>query len=283
MPQILGAIIGAVVSIASVVGSVIGAITGVLSAVLSPIIGALSSVIGAILGPVTSVISRIMGPLTRITSVITKKLFGDMSIMTSKLIKPFKSIAKLLTGGISDLTGALTGKAAMILRPLRDALLPIRAMVTSAQTAIFEGLGPVAELSDFVRTISTIKISRLLLEGTETMGLAMNRIVEHPKLRVPAAILTLWTETVKATTAIMTVVDDHFVVLRDAIDGVDEKLTQERETALALMEERIDTTTTLLAEGFSLRMEPMETQIASVAIRLEDLPRFQRMMSKALA
>lgn len=283
MPAVIAAIAAVVSGVASAVGAVVGFIAGMVGTIIAPFIAAITAVVGGITGVLGPIVGKLLGPLNSVVDALMGPLAGKISIMGKQILGPVIAMQAAISTGILEIEGAITKKIVPVLEPVADTLRTVREFVGGVKTIIVDDLEPITEIADIIRSISTVKLSNILLAGTGDVVAAISPMIGRHNRTVLGGITTVWRETTEAITGLATITDDYYKLLKGEIDSVGDRLTAERETALAALEGQIDTTIVSLQEGFTLRLDPVKTQIATVTTKLEDLPRFQRMMIRALA
>lgn len=282
MPAVFG-VIGAIVA---GVASAVGAVVGVIGAIIGGIVGSITAVLGPVIGTITTTIgtisSTILAPLGSVMDTIKAGPIGQLNMLGNKLLDPVKNITQGLTGGINDLVGRITSQTAPVLNPIKDTLTTLRGYVGGVNNIIVDGLAPVRETSDFVRSISTIKLTKNLLDGTQDISDLLGGVADEAGMETAASIATLWRETVEATAGLGTIIDDQYELVKGEIETLGDRLTIEAETALAMAKENMESAVAGVSTRLEMRARGLSQEIQMVELKTEDVPWFTRMMIKGL-
>lgn len=281
MPQVIGVIAGIVAAVAGSVAIVIATVATVIATVIGGIVGVLGPIITGILGPLTTAIQFITSPVKRIVDIVTAPLMPTINLLNETIISPVLTIKAALDGAILDVAGSINVSTAPILTPLKDTLSSINMFVGESDTWVKGELGPARTLADTVRSISYLRMTRQLLDGTSSVAGTLDAVASRAGVPVAGSIATLWNSTVKTSLGIFTTVEDHFQLLSGEISGVETRLTKEQEQALTIVRSDVDKSIEGVRSELAGETATTSRKVAAVERRIEDLPWFLSMLDRA--
>lgn len=280
---VVTAIVATVGAVAATVGSVVVAVAATVGAVLAPAIAAISSVVGGIVSAVGSVLGGIVNVIGGIVEVMSAGLQAAVTAVKTTIVEPIGNIITGLKTAIGEVIGAITEPLAPILNPIKDSLIVIKDFVVDTQTWITGELAPVGELIEVINTVSAIMFVKQLIDGTLGVTEIIGEVADGNALATAQAIVELSQNIVDTSIGTLSYVHESNIALANAIDNYDEKIREDNQIALAMVEDALTEQVTQVADSLSGRLTPMESNVTMIARRTEDLPYFQEMLIKALA
>lgn len=276
------AIAGAVAGAAATVASVVVPIVTTIASVVGPVVASVVSVVGGIITTIGGVLAPVIETVGGIVEAISGVVKGAVEVIRTTIAEPIANIVEALKTGIGDIVKAITEPLKPILDPIKDTLVTIKDFVADTAVWVDTQLKPVAELISVINTISAVNFVKQLLEGTTDISEIVGDIAEENHTLTAQAITVLWRETVQMGTGIMENVRDHYVLLSDTVDDLDDRMKAEIQLSLEYARATIQGEIDKVRDALSERITPMELELAAIERRTMDLPFFQQMLIKAL-
>lgn len=301
----LAFIAGAVFAVTVAVGATVVAVAATVAAVIAPIISAVVSVVGGIVSTVGTVLGGVINVIGGIVEMVSAGLQTAVTALKTTIVEPLGNIVTGLKTAIGDVIGAITEPLAPILNPIKDSLITIKDFVVETQTWITAELAPVGELIEVVNTVSAVMFVKQLIDGTLGITEIIGEVADGNAIATAQAIVELSNNIVEISVGTLNYVHDSNVALANAIDNYDEKIREDNQIALAMLEDAmsdrvtevannvtqritsIESDIVMVADGFDMKLQenisPITSSITMLARRTEDLPYFQDMLIKALS
>lgn len=276
-------IAGAVFAVAASVVGVTVAVVASVGSVIAPLISGITSIVGGIVSAVGAVLGTVVTTIGSIVEVISSGVQAALSGIKEVLIEPLGNVITGLKTAIGDIINVITTPLKPILNPIKDSLIAIKDLVVEIDVWAKAELAPVAELIEVVNTVSAVMIVKQLIEGTADITQVLGDVEGETGVATVQAITMLYQDIVDTTIGTTTMIHDQGVALANSIDNYDEKLREDNVIALAMLSDSIDEQVTQVADSLAGRITPIEGDVTMLAFKMQDVPRFQKLLIKALS
>lgn len=279
----LAFIAGAVFAVAVAVGATVVAVVATVGAVIAPIIAGIASVVGGIVSAVGTVLGAVIQTVGGIVEAISAGVQGAVAGIKTAIVEPLGNVIAGLKTAVGNIIKVITEPLAPILNPIKDSLIAIKDLALEIDVWVKAELAPVAELIEVVNTVSAIMVVKQLIEGTGDITQIIGDVEGETGAATAQAIVMLYKDIVNTTVATTTMIHDQGLALATSIDNYDEHLREDNQIALAMLSDSLDEQVTQVANSLTGRITPIESDVTLLAFKMQDVPRFQDMLIKALS